>query len=299
MAVLYLVACEGQSQTQQQLHAQSNAGGLPHRSSSADNILCGHVDSKIAEYSLHGAAEKLEEHIQLLAVLQEDRECLLSQLTAHAEDSLELKHVKQSQKVLEETNERLLRERDSALEQAAQMKGQCDIMRVQYNETRAMVQQLTAELRARSPETEALVLQRICSEVSAKFEIEKANHMATQFELNELQVKYDRVEKELEGLRELKKSLTSNINELTGSLRKSQAESVVANMIRTQSNGFKSSLVGPSDATVSDDSQRIQRQVALLQWQKTQLEGKIEDMECETHHLRNQFQVCNFKFIYS
>ena len=247
--------------------------------------------SSLAGFSLQYASERLQEQIELLNIVQKERDSFLSQLAERNQDTFELNQVRAFQKILEETNGRLLRDRDSALELAAQMKGQCDIIRAQYQEARSTVQQLTAELQSQSKGTEALVLQRICSEVSAKFEIEKANHMKTQLDLNELKARYDRVTKELESLEELKQAMTSNIKKLTGSLKKSQVENVCVSHIMHSASLRCFDTVRRPNVVTQDTEGKLQQQIALLRCEKRRLEEGNDTMEHDLKQLRDHYNA--------
>jgi hypothetical protein len=267
----------------------SNGSRVRRSSSVGDLLSC--QGPNLADFSLHYASERLQEQIELLNVVQKERDSLLSQLAERNQDAFELNQVRAFQKTLEETNERLQRDRDSALELAAQMKGQCDIIRAQYQEARSTVHHLTAELQSQSKGTEAVVLQRICSEVSAKFEMEKANHMKTQLELNEVKARCDRVTRELESLEELKQTMTTNIKELTGSLKKSQAENVlVSHMMQSASLKCFNTAIRPNVMT-QDVEGKLHQQIALLRCEKRQLEEQSKIMEHELKQLREHYNT--------
>ena len=243
-----------------------------------------------ADFTMRCAAGKMQEHIELLENVRADRDQLLNQLAEREQDSLELKQVKACQTMLEQSNERLQRERDSALEQLALLRGQCVIINSQYQEARSNVQKLREEVRSQSNGLENNVLRRLCSESSAKFEIEKANHMKTQLELNEVRAKYERIERELGDLRELRHNMASNIEELKGSLRKSEAENLFQRKHTQSLRGDLENMQLNRSSSRSGLS-RLHQQLTLLKWQKGQCESKVEDLETETQELREQYDV--------
>lgn len=243
-----------------------------------------------AGFSVRCAADRLQELIELLETVRAERDQLLAQLAEREQDSLELKQVRACQVMVEQCNALLQRERDGALEQLALLRGQCDIIRAEYNEARSNAQQLREEVQSRSNGIENHVLRRLCSESSAKFEIEKANHMKTQLELNEVRAKCERVRRELEQLQELKHNMASNIEELKGSLRKSEAENLFQKVHTSSLRGDLENMRlnrSPSKSGVS----RLQQQVTLLKWQKGQCEIKLEEVEAEAQDLREQYDV--------
>jgi hypothetical protein len=261
------------------------------RTNSEDRILSAISPTcDFADFTMKCATSKLQEQIELLENVRADRDQLLNQLAEREQDSLELQQVKACRTMLEQSNERLQRERDSALEQLALLRGQCDILNSEYQEARSNVQKLREEVRSHCHGLENNVLRRLCSESSAKFEIEKVNHMKTQLDLNEMRAKYERMERELGELQELKSNMASNIEELKGSLRKSEAENLFQKKHTQSLKGDLENMQFNRSSSRSGLS-RLHQQLTLLKWQKGQCESKLEDLETEMQELKEQYNV--------
>ena len=219
-----------------------------------------------------------------------ERDQLLSQLAEREQDLVELNQARTCLMKFEQSGKQLQQERDVALEQLAQLKGQYDIIYSQYQEAKDSNHKLKEDLHSQSGGVETSVLKRLCSETSAMFEIEKANHMDTKFELNELRAKHERVCRELEQLQEMKDNMTTDIEELRGSLRKSEAENRFQRTTKSLKGGFDSLTLSRTPSSKHLAS-KLQQQVALLKWQNHQYQVQLEEANVESVRVNEQYNV--------
>ena len=271
----------------------------------------------INSFQLRSMREQLYEQIHVLETVRTERDDLLHRLAALEADSLELRRVRSWSRALQDQNDQLQKDRDSALQKFAVLNGQFSVIFAEYTSAKNDVQTLRNELHVRSAGVESSILRRLCSEMSAKYEFERVNHVKSQLELTEVKTMSEALEREAENLRETRQRLVADVERLENELRRTSVEAAHERkhatslrgdleMMRRQSRGRRHVVAygsqrrrkrgggGGGDDDGDDDGVlrgTSGHRVAILMWEKERDSARIQQLEQEINQLKESAEV--------